>query len=107
MLFVVGLVGSVATGCGGENPFQAAKETTTTAASDDGTATVTTNVFLPENADVSSCVGTLERPDCGSKAKGGWRQYLVFGVLIAGLGFIGWRVAKGVRARDAVVNDVD
>ncbi len=72
------------------------------------TSTVTTegNVYVPEDENVSSCVGTLERPDCGSKSKGGWRMYLTFAVLMAGMGFIGWRIARGIRARDAVVNKV-
>ncbi len=62
------------------------------------------NVFLPEDANVSSCVGTLERADCGSKSKGGWRMYLTFAVLLSGMGFIGVRIARSIRARDAVVN---
>jgi len=33
-------------------------------------------------------------------------MYLTFGVLIAGMSFIGWRVVRGVRARDAVVNNI-
>lgn len=72
------------------------------------TSTVTTegNVYVPGDENVSSCVGTLERPDCGSKSKGGWRMYLTFAVLMAGMGFIGWRIARGIRARDAVVNKV-
>ena len=33
-------------------------------------------------------------------------QYLVLGVLLLGLTFIGWRIRKGVKERDAVVNAV-
>lgn len=33
-------------------------------------------------------------------------MYLTFAVLMAGMGFIGWRIARGIRARDAVVNKV-
>jgi len=64
------------------------------------------NEFLPERENVSDCIGAVERPNCGSKSKGGWRMYLTFGVLIAGMSFIGWRVVRGVRARDAVVNNI-
>ena len=62
------------------------------------------NVYTPEDANISSCVGTMERPDCGSKSKGGWRMYLTFAVLMSGMGFIGWRIARSIRQRDAVVN---
>ena len=87
--------------CGGENPYQAAE---TAASSPDTTATAATdNQFLPARENVSDCIGTVERPNCGSKAKGGWQMYLTFGVLIAGMSFIGWRVVRSVRARDAVV----
>jgi len=65
------------------------------------------NSFIPADENVSSCVGTLERPGCGSKDKGGWRMYLTFAVLIGGMSFIGWHVVKGIRARDAVVNRVE
>ena len=88
-------------GCGGENPYQAAE---TAATSPTTTATVTTdNQFLPARENVSDCIGAVERPNCGSEAKGGWQMYLTFGVLIAGMSFIGWRVVRGVRARDAAV----
>lgn len=112
-LLVPALVGALVGGCGGENPYDAAKSSTSVATQastgdqDTGSETVTTNVFLPEGQDVSNCVGTLDRPECGSKAKGGWRQYLVLGVLALGVAFIGWRIARGVRQRDAVVNQVD
>lgn len=109
VVFVVGLVGSVTAGCGGDNPFDAASAATTLPSeviADEVGDTAQTNVFLPEDANVTDCVGTLDRPNCGSKAKGGWRQYLTLAVLAAGLGFIGWRITKGIRQRDAVMNDV-
>jgi hypothetical protein len=61
-----------------------------------------TNDFIPEDQNLSDCVGTLQRPDCGSTGKGDWHSYLAFGVLLAGMGFIGWRIVVGVRQRDAV-----
>jgi hypothetical protein len=61
------------------------------------------NQFLPDR-DIGDCVGTLERPNCGSAEKGTMGTYLTFAVLIAGLGFIFWRISVSVRRRDAVVN---
>lgn len=90
----------------GPNPFQsAAASTTTVAVTTDGTSTdgVAENPFLPEG-NLSDCVGALERPNCGSEARGTKGTYMVFAVLILGLAFIFWRIAKGVKARDAVVN---
>lgn len=91
-------------GCGGQNPFEAgATATTVDPAFVDGGAVVE-NDFMPQEANLSDCLGSLPRPGCGSDARGGWRQYLTMGVLTAGLAFVGWRIARGVRARDAVVN---
>ncbi len=105
MMFAVGLAAAVATGCGGENPYDAAENApvATQPATD---RTIVENVFLPEGENLSDCIGAVERPNCGSSAKGGWRQYTVMGVLVAGLAFVGWRISLGVRARDAVVNKV-
>jgi hypothetical protein len=61
---------------------------------------VVTNDLLPENNDVTNCIGTAEPANCGSKARADGHTYLVFLALIAGMGFIGWRIARGVRARD-------
>ena len=67
---------TLAAGCSGQNPYQAA-DSANSAAIDDSSASGTPssepagNVFTPEDANVSSCVGTLERPDCGIKSKGG------------------------------------
>jgi hypothetical protein len=60
-----------------------------------------TNDLLPENNDVTNCVGTVEQANCGSKARADGHTYLVFLALAAGLTFIGWRIARGVKARDA------
>ncbi|MEQ1872674.1 MAG: hypothetical protein ABL953_03015 [Ilumatobacteraceae bacterium] len=90
-----GLLGA----CAGDNPYQS---TQTEATNGETTETPTTeNDFLPQRENVSDCIGAVERPDCGSNAKGGWQMYLTFGVLIAGMSFIGWRVVRSVRARDA------
>jgi hypothetical protein len=70
----------------------------TTTAADSGP--VATNDLLPENNSLDNCVGTAERANCGSRARADGHTYLVFLALAAGLSFIGWRIARGVRARD-------
>jgi hypothetical protein len=105
-LALFGGLATLATGCGGQNPYQAAESANSAPAGDTGNSAAD-NVFTPDQQNVSSCVGTLERPNCGSKSKGGWRMYLTFAVLIAGLSFVGWRVVRSVRARDAVVNKIE
>ena len=55
------------------------------------------NPFLPETRDLTDCVGTLERPGCGSEARGGWRQNAVAVVMIAGLVLVFGRIAWGIR----------
>jgi hypothetical protein len=64
------------------------------------TAPPVTNDLLPENNDATNCIGTVEQAGCGSKARADGHTYLVFLALTAGLAFIGWRIARGVRARD-------
>jgi hypothetical protein len=73
-----------------------AAASTGTDGSDDPTP-VTVTDFYPENNDLSDCVGLVERPGCGSEARGGWRQTVTFALLAPGLGLIFWRVAVGVR----------
>ncbi|MCE9622276.1 MAG: hypothetical protein K8R99_08035 [Actinomycetia bacterium] len=84
-------------GCSGENPYQSA------ASAETSPALTGDNEFLPARDNVSDCIGAVERPDCGSESKGGWQLYLTFGFLLAGIGFIGWRVVRSVRARDAAI----
>lgn len=60
-------------------------------------STVTYNDFIPEERDLSDCISAIPKPGCGSSAKGGWRQMLVLGLVVTGLGFIGWRVVAGAR----------
>ena len=107
---LVGGGAAVVAGCSGQNPYQASDSANSVSsgvsveAGDAPAPASEINVFTPEDANVSSCVGTMERPDCGSKSKGGWRMYLTFAVLMSGMGFIGWRIARSVRQRDAVLN---
>lgn len=61
----------------------------------------TANPFLPENRDVTDCVGTIQRPGCGSAARGGWHQNLVAIAMIGGLfivfGRVAWVVMKAQK----------
>ena len=77
-------------------PDAAASAPSTTSAAAPS-ATVFDNPFLPEERDLSDCVSSIPKPGCGSKARGGWRQTLVFGIMALGLLVIAWRIATGVR----------
>ena len=57
----------------------------------------TANPFLPEDRDVTECIGMLQRPGCGSEARGGWHQNAVAIAMIGGLVVVFGRVAYGVR----------
>jgi hypothetical protein len=97
---------AVLSACGGQNPYEAAESSNTqatVASSTPGESVVGDNDFLPES-NLSTCIGAVDRPNCGSKSKGGWRMYLTFAVLLSGMAFIGWRIARSIKARDAVVN---
>ena len=61
----------------------------------------TANPFLPEDADLTACVGTLQRPGCGSDQRGGWHQNLVAIAMIGGLLIIFGRVRVGRGAESA------
>lgn len=63
----------------------------------------TVNEFLPTERGLGECISALPKPGCGSEARGGWRQWIVLGLILAGLAFIAWRVwAAARRARAAV-----
>ncbi len=61
-----------------------------------------TTPFLPDDTttNITDCVSALPRPECGSRERGGWRQGVVFGVVVAGLVAIGARLVIGIRRRD-------
>ena len=64
------------------------------------TATVVENEFIPEDRNLSDCISAVPRPGCGSDNRSGWRQWLVLGAIVGGLGVITWRiVVAGRRAR--------
>jgi hypothetical protein len=94
----IGLV-TIAAGCGGDDRGASGSATEATPAAD-AAASIGTNPFIPENVNIGDCVSSLPRPGCGSEAGSSGATLLTFGVLTAGLAFIGWRVARGVRQRD-------
>lgn len=63
--------------------------------------TLSTNPFIPEDVNIGDCVSSLPRPGCGNEIRGDGHAMLTFAVLVAGLSFIGWRIARSVRRRDA------
>lgn len=67
-------------------------------------ATSTTNDFFPAERNLSDCSPAVERPGCGSTAKGGWRMTLVFIVLLAGIAVIIGRIAVATVRRGRAVN---
>ena len=64
---------------------------------DPDTPVVTANEFLPEDRDLTDCVGVLEKPGCGSEERGGTMLNIVFVLVIGGMSFIFWRIIVGVR----------
>ena len=69
---------------------------------------ITSATTIPDSLggmDYSACVGLYPKPGCGTKPvlsgdRGGTMQIAVFGVLIAGMAFIGIRIARSVISRD-------
>jgi hypothetical protein len=55
------------------------------------------NPFLPEQRDLTDCIGMLQRPGCGSESRGGWHQNAVAIVMVTGLLLVFGRVAWAVR----------
>jgi hypothetical protein len=76
-----------------------------------GAATTTTidTSFLDTKRDLDQCLNhSIDLPDCGREPtqagdRGGALQYATFGTMVLGLVFIGWRVTKAVKARDAAL----
>ena len=91
-------------GCHGADGARRSNRAPTTTATTTATtidAPPATNDLIPDNNDVTNCIGTVEQANCGGKARADGHTYLVFGVLAAGMAFIGWRIARGIHARDA------
>jgi hypothetical protein len=94
------LLVAVATALPGMVAFAAA-----TAPAPDSSPTATTiadNPFFPDDTttNVTDCISALPRPECGSRERGGWRQGVLFGVVVAGLAAIGLRIGFAIRRRD-------
>ncbi len=73
--------------------------TTVSAAVGGPSTTVLENDFIPEDRDLSECVSALPRPGCGSEARGGWRQTVVFLAIVVGVAFIAWRMVRSARRK--------
>ncbi len=63
------------------------------------TVATSENEFLPVEQDLTECTSALPPPNCGSEARGGWRQMIVMVVVGVGLAFIGWRIVRALRAK--------
>jgi hypothetical protein len=88
--------GLLAAGCGRDD-----EATPTTLDQRAATETLSTNPFIPEDVNIGDCVSSLPRPGCGNEIRGDSHAMLTFAVLVAGLSFIGWRIGRSVRRRDA------
>jgi hypothetical protein len=88
-------LGVLAAGCGRDSDA-----TPVTIDQREAAETLSTNPFIPEDANIGDCVSSLPRPNCGSEIRGDSHALMTFGVLVAGLAFIGWRVGRSVRRRD-------
>ena len=56
----------------------------------------------------SECINSNPRPDCGKKPqssgdRGGWMQYTVFLVMLAGVGVVGSVLIRNVIRRDRAI----
>ena len=98
----------------GTTADDAAPTTTTVLGAIDTTADTTTdttidNGFLDTERDLTECLNnSIQLPGCGSEPteegdRGGALQLATFGVLTLGIAFICWRVARGIKARDAAI----
>lgn len=96
----------VALAVGGAGPTDAVARAAAPVTTTDETVAPPNTVteFYPESANLSDCVGLVEKPGCGSDSRGGWRQTAVFVVLFAGLGVVLWRVSLGIRANRAALD---
>lgn len=55
--------------------------------------------------DLSQCISSNPLPGCGREPtsagdRGGWQQFLLFGIMMGGIALIFWRIASAIRARD-------
>ncbi len=50
---------------------------------------------------LAECISAAPKPGCVTSTSTDVNQMITFGVLMSGMAFIGWRIARGVRRRDA------
>lgn len=55
------------------------------------------NEFYPEDRDLSDCLSVLPKPGCGSDARSGWPQLVVFALILLGVGVVVARVMVSSR----------
>ncbi len=69
----------------------------------------TANEFLPDQRDLTDCVGLVERPGCGSESRGGLHQNLVAIAMVSGLavifGRVGWVTWRSSQQRSTADSD--
>jgi hypothetical protein len=98
LLCLVALAAMLVPGAAGRAaPDASTPPPSTTVAPPSTVPPVTANEFLPENADLTTCIGAVERPGCGNENRGGWHQLLVFGVLALAMAIVFTRITIGVR----------
>ena len=92
-------------------PFAASQVRAADTPTDSTIAQVSTSdpayVWDLEN-DPSQCISSNPRPNCGKKPqlsgdRGGWMQYTVFLVMLAGVGVIGTVLVRNVIRRDRAI----
>lgn len=70
------------------------------------------NVYLDLERGVNECISALPKPGCGREPvdagdRGGWQQFLVFGVLMTAMAGIGTRIVFSVRKRARLADPHD
>jgi hypothetical protein len=80
--------------------FPTANATSTPPATVSTPATIPDNPFIPDDVNIGDCVSSLPRPNCGTTQRGGYEDFVVLGLMVAGLSFIGWRIVRSVRRRE-------
>lgn len=71
----------------------------------------TTNEFLDLERDLSECISSNPLPGCGREPtsagdRGGWQQFLLFGIMMSGIAVIFWRITHAIRSRDRRLAEV-
>ena len=97
MATILALIVFVGSSVGGGAALAASTPEPSTTAPPATVPVVTANEFLPTDRDLSDCVGVLEKPGCGSQARGGTAITVVFIVMLLAMVLIFARIAVGVR----------